>query len=695
MQSLKSLSLSAFLLLSTHAPSPAWAGFATFEEVRRSFQSTETRFLDRHGEQIHSLRRDDRSRRVRWIPLEGFSRGLTRAVVRAEDQRFWSHSGVDWLAVARAAWDSGLGLRSQVRRGASTLTMQLVTLLETGGRPRARRGALSKASQMVSALRLERAWKKEEILEAYLNLASFRGELIGAETASQALFGKSADSLSISEAAILAVLLRAPTADIPIVKSRALRLLESLNESPNSVDWNEQLARLRVPLRIVPEQEWSPHAARRIAIGSRTEIRTTLDRTLQREVTEILREQAGLLKQRGASDAAALVVENATGQVWAYVGGLGPSSSGVWVDAVQARRQAGSVLKPFLYGMAIERRLLTAGSTLDDSPAEFLTAGGMYRPRNFDQQFHGSVRAAEALASSLNVPAVRVLDHLGIEPAVVGLRELGLESLESAEFYGHSLALGSADVPLWELVTAYATLARGGKRIPSHLEAQESPNAVHAVQSRALGPGAASIVAHILSEPSYRALSFGLTSPLSLSGWAAAKTGTSKDMRDNWCLGFNSRFTVGVWVGNYSGQPMKDVSGVSGAAPAWARIMTSLQRRFPSRKPALLPEVVLAEGMPYLRGTEPARGHETVSAPPMARITYPTDGELIAHDPDIPEAHQRLPIDWEGPDGLRLELDGTEIQEKFIRLPNLGKHRLVLRDPTDGRTLDQVNIEVR
>lgn len=669
------------------ATGSAHAALPTYGDARRAFQSSETRFLDRHGELIQSLRRDSRTRQTEWVTLDRVSPALVRAVLQAEDRHFREHAGVDWLALARAAGQAAFARGS--RGGASTISMQVASFLEVGGSRPGHRDIFDKAAQVAAALRLERTWTKDQILEVYLNRVTFRGELVGVGAASRALFGRAPDALSTAESAVLAALLRAPKADLLRVESRARQIQSALGESCDGVPG--ALAALRAPGRIVPEAELAPHAARRIGIAGRAEVRTTLDRALQSTVRAILAEQAALLRERNVFDAAALVVENETGRVLAYVGGLGEASSGAWVDAVQAPRQAGSTLKPFIYGLAIDRRLLTAGSTLDDSPAQFAVASGMYRPRDYDNRYRGPVRAAEALAGSLNVPAVRVLNLVGVETAVPALRGLGFTGLQSADFYGPSLALGSADVSLWELATAYATLARQGRPVSLSLE----PAAVSAGK-RVLSARTAWVIGQILSDPALRAGTFGLGSPLTTSTWTAAKTGTSKDMRDNWCLGFTDRFTVGVWVGNYSGAPMHDVSGVSGAAPAWQRIVGWLAARYPSRAPARPSGVVLAQGLPYLKETVPAGAERVSGAPPVvARFTYPAQGEWIAFDPDLPAARQRIPVEWEGDGAAYVELDGVRVTERFLPLPKNGLHRLSLRDSATGRTLDELEFQVR
>jgi penicillin-binding protein 1C len=387
------------------------------------------------------------------------------------------------------------------------------------------------------------------------------------------------------------------------------------------------------------------------------------------------------------------VVENATGAVLAYVGGSGELSSARFVDGVRARRQAGSALKPFLYGLALEARLLTPASLLPDTPLEVPVFGGLYRPRNYDETFRGLVPVRTALASSLNVPAVRTLGLVGAEEFVQQLRRLGFGLTESGEFYGPALALGSADVSLWEMVGAYRALAEGGVWRPLRL-GPTGPG--EAPPRRVYSPATAFLVADILGEREGRSATFGLESPLATRFWTAVKTGTSKEMRDNWCVGYSARYTVGVWVGNFSGAPMRDVSGVTGAAPIWREIMAWLHQELASPAPAPPPGVIRQGSGWFLAGTEPA-------APPSlagggARIVAPAPGTIVALDPDIPPARQRIVFEAEVHGAsLRWLLDGEDhgpAADLLVWPPTPGRHALRLVDAA-GETLDSLTFEVR
>ena len=677
------------------APTPA------FEAVRAAHLSSEAQLLDRHGEVLHTLRVDDQVRRLPWVPLEAVSPALLQAVVRAEDRRFHEHHGVDWRALGDAALDTVL---RGAPRGASTLTMQVASLVDPALRAQgARRTVLQKIAQIRAARALEGVWSKRQILEAHLNLSTFRGELSGVGAAAQGLFGKAPSGLDAREAALLAALLRGPNADAAVVARRACTLVESADCAAVGALAAAVLTR---PPRIEGGPALAAHVARALLSSTARRVVTTLDARLQARVLEILQRQLARLEGRGVADAAALVVDNDSGAVLAYAGNQGVGSSAPFVDGVRALRQAGSTLKPFLYAQAIEERLLTAASLLDDSPAHLSTPSGQYVPQNYDREFRGPVSVRAALSGSLNVPAVRALALVGTERFVQRLRALGFASVdEEGDWYGFALALGGAEVSLWDMAGAYRTLARGGRGGPLTL----LPGARRAGEA-VLSPEAAWIVTDILSDRGARSASFGLENPLSTRAWSAVKTGTSKDMRDNWCAGFTRRHTVVVWVGNFDGSPMRDVSGVSGAAPAWAEIVQLLSRG-DSGAPPPRPPGVEVQSVRFQPPLEPPRDEVFVrgTAQPLvqlapavegvARIAYPGEGAVLALDPDIPPEVQRVRfLPSAAAAGLSWRLDqsalGADPDGSLLWPPVAGRHQLELLG-ADGQVRHAVRFEVR
>ena len=622
-----------------------------FETVRSSFRSSETLLLDRHGEVLHRLRTDFQVRRGAWVALGDTSPALRMALLLSEDRRFHEHSGVDWWAVSAAAWGN---LWHERTRGASTLTMQLAGLLDPAlQRPASTaRGLSQKWAQASAARELETRWRKDQILEAYLNLVPFRSEIVGIDALSHTLFGKSAHALNAPESALAAALIRAPNALASRVAERACRLLQQMQDPKADCLSVDVLAGMTLHRRDwAPSEGVAPHLAQRlirqvnedlntalsdsvtgedIVTGfhdGHPTVRSTLDGPLQRLAIDTLRTQLRELQGRHVEDGAVVVLDNASGDVLAWVGSSGSLSRAAQVDGVMARRQPGSALKPFLYAQALAEQRLTAASLLDDSPAQLPTASGLYMPQNYDHRYQGWVSVRTALGSSLNIPAVRTLVMVSPDAFHQQLQRLGMHFPEGSGYYGYSLALGSAEVSLLQLTNAYRALANGGQWCPVHLlpEAHRrgAPSSLtgpveHADGLPAIAPkpasssfrdasiqtddeerqwppedchqtldaGAAFIISDILSDRHARLPTFGLDSVLDTRFWSAVKTGTSKDMRDNWAVGYSQRYTVGVWVGNASGAPMHDVSGTSGAAPVWATLMRELHRHEISRAPS-------------------------------------------------------------------------------------------------------------
>ncbi|MCX2865671.1 penicillin-binding protein 1C [Paucibacter sp. PLA-PC-4] len=680
------------VLLACGSAAHALPGFAEF---RSAHKVSDPVLLDRHGEPLQSLRLDKNRRALPWVPLAQMSPALLQALLLSEDRRFYEHSGVDWSAVAASAWGN---LWNERTRGASTLTMQLAGLMDADlARPATGRSATQKLGQAFSAKRLEARWSKAQILEAYLNSAPFRGELVGIAALSQTLFGKRPGGLDAQEGAIAASLLRAPNAKPAVVAQRACAVLKEQGLSCAGVE-GQLTAALQRRAGMPLGEQLAPHYARQFlrADGPAAQP-SSLDGRLQRLAVATLKRQLAELSGRNVEDGAVLVLDNASGAVLAWVGSSGGSlSTAPELDFVLARRQPGSTLKPFVYQLALEKRLITAASLLDDSPAQLSTGHGLYLPQNYDRSFRGWVSARAALGNSLNVPAVRLGAMLGADALFERLNSWGLALPESGGYYGDSLALGSPDVSLLALTNAYRALANGGRWGPVPGRPQR----------RVADAASAFIVSDMLADNSARALTFGLDSELATRGFAAVKTGTSKDLRDNWCVGFSERYTVGVWVGNAGGEPMHGVSGISGAAPVWQALMAYLHRELPSKAPAapagLLRQSVAFEpgGEPvrpewFVRGTEQVRMRASAQqgAQQMAGIANPRDGAIYALDPDIPPAAQK--IRFEGEPGVWM-LDGKRLGRgaRHSWAPWPGRHELKLLG-SRGQVLHSIKFEVR
>jgi penicillin-binding protein 1C len=673
-----------------------------FAQFRDGWQPSDAWLLDRHGAVLQSWRVDPLTRRAPWLALEQHSPALQRALLEAEDRRFEQHAGVDWLALGGAAWNA---LRGGPPRGASTLSMQVASRLDpalTGAA--GRRGLMQKLRQMRAALALERAWSKSQIVEAYLNLADFRGELRGAAAAAQGLFGKQAVGLDDIESRLLAALLPAPGASPERVAARACRAAVRAGQGASCTALATLAERLRLPPRPAEREALAPALAARWLRTPGQRLATTLDAGVQRLALDSLRRQLLELAGRQVRDGAALVVDNTSGEVLAYVASAGQLSTAPAVDGVRAPRQAGSTLKPFLYALGLERGYFTAASVLDDSPVQLETGNGLYIPQNYERDFKGPVSLRRALAASLNVPAVRALVLTGVEDFRDRLRALGYDSIgEDGAYYGYSLALGSAEVSLAMQVNAYRTLANGGLHSPLRLRPDEPVSGPR----RVLDAGVAWIVGDILADAAARAGSFGLDNPLRPRFWAAVKTGTSKDMRDNWCLGYTRRHTVGVWVGNFEGESMLNVSGISGAAPAWLEIMNGLHAGEADAGPPPAPPALQRRPVRFEPAIEAARDEWFLpgSALPVVRlaraeeaaprITAPAQGAIIALDPDIPPARQRLHFRASRGTGVRWRLNGAWLSRAQAAqwTPRPGQHSLEL--VAGDRVLDQLRFTVR
>lgn len=665
-----------------------------------AWKPSEAWLYDREGRLLDSARVDFQARRLAWVPLDKIAPQAVEALVAAEDKRFRDHDGIDWWSVAGSVRDRFEGKRA---RGASTLSMQVAAYLAPGLAAPGSRGLRDKLRQMRAGAALERIWSKDQILEAYLNLAGFRGEAQGIGAAALGLFGKTPDALTRDDGLLLAALLPNPAAGASEVVRRAC----ALSRESDCSRFPGAAASMLGPARsLALDPGLAPHLSNRLLTQPGLRVETTIDARIQRIAMRALRRQLQGLGGTRARDGAVIVADNASGEILAWVGGIGGESTAPSVDGANSYRQAGSTLKPFLYALGLEKGYLTPASILDDSPVQLDTASGLYVPQNYDRAFKGPVSARAALAGSLNVPAVRTLLLTGVEPFRDRLWDTGYRGLtESGEYYGYSLALGSAEVTLVEQAAAYRSLARGGRWAPLHVRKDAKAEPDRATTT----PQAAWLVADMLADPNARASTFGMDSALRLPFWAAVKTGTSKAMRDNWCVGFSDRFTVAVWVGNLEGDPMRAVSGTSGAAPVWRDVMMALHAQAPGRVPER-PAGIEARDIRFTGNIEQPRREyflsgtgmsEVAVAPPVSRrprIVSPVSGSVYALDPDIPVDRQRMAITVSGEvTGHRLLLDGRDLGAADARpmvLAGPGQHRLRLVDP-GGRVVDQLLFTVR
>jgi penicillin-binding protein 1C len=657
-----------------------------------------TRVVDRHGQLLHEIP-SAAGGYSRWVTLDAVSPHVVTLTLSAEDALFRWHPGIDPSGFARALW---LNARAgRFAYGGSTITQQLAKNLDP-----APRTLLGKLHEARDALRLELALSKDQILEQYLNRVYYGRQAHGIEAASQRFFGKPAGRLELDEAALLAILPRAPTAYDPArfperARERRAHVLGRLAER-GLIDRARAEQAAAAPFRLVSAT--NPAEARHVLDALRSAARpaessvvtTTIDLELEKRLRLRLREHLADLERKQVDQASLVVIDNATGDVLAMVGSrdYGDREALGAVNASLAHRPPGSTLKPFVYALAVESG--AHGSTpVFDVP----TSWRGFRPRNAGLSHHGLVSLREALGSSLNVPAVRAADEIGIERVAELFKKLGLGSQIDASEQGLALALGAAPVRLTDLANAYATLARGGEHLPWRLT---DPAAIPPARRRLLSPRAAFSISEMLSDPVARRREFGVETPLELPFPAAVKTGTSKSFCDNVVVGYTPEVTVAVWVGNFDGRPMHGLLAMQGAAPLWRDAMLVAMEGRPRRSFEPPPDTVTAEvcplsGMP--RGPHcPTGRHEHVSHDhgPHAACTWHGPGgrllvpsELRAFNADSSHGV----IAEAGPEiSIKSPLEGTKVA--IDRLIPRSRQQLRLRALVRSTKAERVRWEV-
>ena len=644
---------------------------------------------DRNGLPLREVLSDEGGR-CHWVSLNEISPFLVKATIHAEDRHFFVHSGINPLAIARAFLQN---LRNQkVVSGASTITQQVVRNVY-----RFRRNLFSKIWEAWLAVRLEHSLSKEEILVQYFNRISYGNQAYGIEAASRLYFDKPASDLSLAEAAFLATLPRSPSRLNPYRNFRAveMRQRELLHRMAGrgTIDKDDVERALEEELCLSPAREKfrAPHFCEYVLAQIPGEkrsqfsaVQTTLDFSLQEKIETLLKNHLGLLEKKGITNGAVLVLDNFRGDILTMAGSKDffDERNDGQVNGTLAFRQPGSTLKPLTYALALEKGM-TAATIIEDIPAQFLTLDGHFAPENYDEKYHGPIRLRSALASSYNIPAVSVLQKLGPDLLYRRLKDLDFASLQqSPQFYGVGLTLGNGEVTLLELTRAYACLARQGLALKansilkfSQKDSEDLSLSQDQDGSRIFSPGVSYIVTHILADRDARVPTFGYFSPLNFRFPVAAKTGTSKDYRDNWTIGYTPSYTIGVWVGNFDGQPMHNVSGITGAGPIFRDVMllvstrtknedfrepTNLVHRaicplsgkLPSaRCPSTIDEIFIAGTEPrapcslhHQEGIVPSAFLPASSprSPSGVEITFPLDGDIFKMDPVLRKTYQSV-----------------------------------------------------
>ncbi|HVY66924.1 MAG TPA: transglycosylase domain-containing protein [Gammaproteobacteria bacterium] len=637
--------------------------------------------LDRRGEPLNTTFTS------RWnvhdvVALHEVPAFLRAAFVAAEDKRFYEHHGPDWSARLSAAL---LNVRNgRAIRGASTISEQVVRLLHP--RPRT---LWSRWLEGFEARELERRFTKDEILEFYLNQVPYAANRHGVQQAASYYFARDVGTLSRKEMLALAVLVRAPTRFDLLRDARAsegaverladaLVVAGALPAAERGAVLAEPLA-LEAPQLAVAAPHFVQHARARLLASNTAvaaKVATTLDARLQATVQRLLDERLRHLERQRVGNGAVLVADHATGEVlaWVVAGGGDAEGPASYIDAVTTPRQPGSALKPFLYALALDGGW-TAAETIVDEPLVESTSEGLHAYQNYSRRFYGPVALRDALGNSLNIPAVKTLQHVGTERYLGTLHALGFEGLTNhPDFYGDGLALGSGGVTLLELVQAYAALANGGVFRPlSVLRGEAGAVAARRVYSAE----AASLVANILADPNARALEFGRDSVLRLPVQTAVKTGTSSDYRDAWAVGFDWRYAVGVWMGNLDQTPSDGITGSTGPALVLRSVFAELTRDEATEPLYLSPRLArhavcvpsplrrdadacLPRDEWFVPGTEPRAGARK-AAPAPIRFSRPTPGLRLAYDPRLPAEAQQFEFALQGvgaADRVVWEVDG-------------------------------------
>jgi penicillin-binding protein 1C len=632
------------------------------------------------------------------VPLHGIPAFLRQAFVVSEDQRFYQHRGVDWKARLHAVWQNLREWRAV--RGASTISEQVVRMW----RPRPRT-LWSRWLEGFEAARLENRFSKAEILEFYLNQVPYAGRRRGVVQAASSYFDRDLDTLNEKEMLALAVMVRAPSRMNPNRGTGGIqRFIERLTQRMVRNGYMDPArqslickskVRIRTPEPPVDAGHFVHHIYRTVPasrLHTRARLHTTLSADLQYRVKRILDNALLLFEKRGVKNGAVLMLDHRRSEILAWVNGGEKSDDvpGSRIDAVTTPRQPGSTLKPFLYARALEMGW-TASTILVDAPIAEPIGRGLHDVHNYSRTYYGRLRLRDALANSLNTPAVRTIRFVGLENFLQLLRDLGCSSLtQHPDYYGEGIALGNGEITLLELVGAYAVLGARGIRYPVRLLMDEE--FMSHSPMRIFSPGVTSIIGDILSDPNARRLEFGNGGLLRFPVQTAVKTGTSSDYRDAWAVGFNRSYTVGVWMGNLDNTATAGVTGALGPALVLRSVFAELNRHQNTGPLYLSPglmklEICKKSGLPFLGdcpritewfvpGTEPKMDSnlypnpESVTDNPSGsetepvHVVRPTNGLEMAMDPRIPDDREAFCFSLSAvPEGAEVDwyLNGSRI----------------------------------
>lgn len=706
--------VAAVLLAGGGAAYWLFADLPTPETLTARASAPSSKIVDRYGRLLFEMPPPEGGSHTP-VPLSEVPVALRQATIATEDASFYENRGWDARAILRALW---IDLRGgEVLSGGSTITQQLVRNVLLPPEERTEVSLRRKLRELYLAVRLTQRYSKDEILAFYLNETYYGNLAYGVEAAAQAYFGKHVRDLDLAECAMLAGLPQAPVAynpleHLPKARTRQAVVL-GLMVKQGTITAAEARRAQEEPLYFAaaPFPIHAPHFVMYVrgfleqTLGRETleagglTITTTLDLDLNEAALALMREHLARLADcnhapdcppqgHNVRNAALVAIDPRHGEVLAMVGSPDYFSARISgaVNGATALRQPGSAIKPLTYAAAFAGGKFTPASVLVDERTSFLTREGKpYVPLNYDLRFRGPVSLREALASSYNVIAVKVLDAIGVETMTSLARRMGITTFDDPDRLGLAVTLGGGEVRLLELTAAYGAFANGGRKVTPVVVRQvrdasgrEVWAAPEGVGAQVLDPRVAYLITDILSDDLARIPTFGEGSVLNIGRPAAVKTGTTTNFRDNWTVGYTPALVVGVWAGNADNEVMRDVTGVSGAAPLWHDFMVAALKGTPvqqfPRPAGLVRERVCADTglLPgpscthqvdelFIAGTQPTRTAEVALPAPGAalpearfRISHPDQGASYRIDPTLPRAAQRIVVEAEVPPGMKV-----------------------------------------
>jgi len=684
----------------------------SIDDIPQGLNQPSVKITDRGGRLLYEILPTEGGRNAA-LSVENLPQCMKDATIAVEDKSFYQNPGVDIAAIIRAVWINLQG--GETLSGGSTITQQIARTLLLSDE-KSERTIRRKLREAVLAWQLTRAYSKDEILALYLNQIYYGGMAYGIEAASQTYFGKPASDLLLPECALLAGLPQTPGIYNPFTNPdlalERQKVVLGLMENNGFITPAQRVDAENAPLsyNAAPYPIEAPHfiwmvkdqldelfASGELDPSRSLVIRTTLDLNMQHLAEGIIQRRIAAFKplegelNRNVNNAALVVIHPQTGEILTLVGSADYFDASIYgaLNMAIARRQSGSAFKPIIYAAALDpnqQNPMTAASTLMDVSHTFTTKDNQpYKPVNYDGRSHGFVSVREALASSLNVPAVLTLQAVGIERTLVLANRLGVHSLDEPRNYDLSLALGGGQMSLLELSRAYAALANEGKYTGTSstlcVEIRDAdgnllyePDAKPAQQI--IDPRVAWLISDILSDDQARQTGFGLNSVLKIDRTAAVKTGTTTNFHDNWTVGYTPDLLVGVWVGNSNYQAMHNVTGLTGAAPIWAETMRSILQGHPDQ-PFTQPDGLIQFEVCDLSGLLPTPACQHTKTEWFIAGTQPTTPDTFYQFSSTGGIVLNLPIearDWAKSQGLPLLDDANAAGE------------LTLTSPTDNAT---------